>query len=213
VSKALPPVVLASASPRRRRLLAGLGVRFEVAAVDVPEAHDARDPVGTVLANAQRKYEACRALRPDACLLAADTLVHFGNRLIGKPGDLDEAARFLRAFSGRTLTVLTGLALALPGAAGPDLRVEASAVRFRVLDDGLIRDYLAMTRPFDRAGAFDIDEHGERLIESVRGSYTNVMGFPVETVRDWLLARGYPVRRGPVAWGKRLTAPLPTGRS
>jgi septum formation protein len=182
------PVVVGSASPRRHKLLRGLGLDFEVVVADIGEIHDAADPVGTVVHNALAKHAACRALRPEACILTADTLVWFEGRLIGKPRDLGEAAEFLRAFSGRTQTVYTAVALSLPGNA-PDIRVEASAVHFKELDDETIRRYLVRTRPLDRAGAYDIDENGEWLIRGHAGSYSNIMGLPVEAVRDWLVAR------------------------
>ncbi|MEO5367614.1 MAG: Maf family nucleotide pyrophosphatase [Magnetococcus sp. WYHC-3] len=162
---------------------------FEVLATDASEIHDSNDPVGTVVHNALAKHAAVRRLRPDACLLTADTLVLFAGRLIGKPRDLNEAAEFLRAFSGRTQTVYTAVALALPGNE-PEVRVEASAVHFRPLTEDTIQEYLQRTRPLDRAGAYDIDENGDMLIAGFGGSYTNIMGLPIEVVADWFLARG-----------------------
>ena len=106
-------LVVGSISPRRHALLRQCGLPFEVCATDASEIHDGRDPVGTVVHNALAKQAASRRLRPNACLLTADTLVLFGEQLIGKPRDLDEAAHFLRAFSGRTQTVYTAVALAV----------------------------------------------------------------------------------------------------
>lgn len=183
------PLVVGSVSPRRHKLLRGLGLSFDVLATDASEIHDESDPVGTVVHNALAKHAACRRLRPGAGLLTADTLVLFAGRLIGKPRDLGEAAEFLRAFSGRTQTVYTAVALSLPGT-DPDVRVEASAVHFRPLDEPAIQEYLQRTRPLDRAGAYDIDENGELLIAGFGGSYTNIMGLPMEAVADWFLARG-----------------------
>lgn len=184
------PLVLGSASPRRSKILQTLGCAFEVCAVDADEIHDSADPVHTVVTNAAEKYRACRARCPAAAIIAADTLVWFGGRLIGKPADLEEAAAFLRAFSGRSQIVYTGVALGLPGQA-PDLRVEASSVRFKPLTEAVIQAYLERTRPLDRAGAYDIDENGELLIAGTSGSYTNVMGLPAAPVRDWLAAHGF----------------------
>ncbi len=183
------PLVVGSVSPRRHNLLRQAGLAFEVLATDVREIHDENDPVGTVVHNALAKHAACRRLRPEACLLTADTLVLFAGRLIGKPRDLDEAAEFLRGFAGRTQTVYTAVALSLPGT-DPDVRVEASAVHFRPLSETIIQEYLQRTRPLDRAGAYDIDENGDMLITGFGGSYTNIMGLPMETVIDWFLARG-----------------------
>jgi septum formation protein len=185
---------LGSASPRRAKILRGLGCAFEVCAADAEEIHDAGDPVRTVVVNALEKYRVCRSRFPSAALITADTLVWFEGRLIGKPRDCDEAACFLRMFSGRTQVVYTAVALGLPDAGGagtgraasPDIRVEASSVRFKNLSEATIRAYLDKTRPLDRAGAYDIDENGELLIAGISGSYTNVMGLPEAPVRDWL---------------------------
>lgn len=184
-----PSLILGSASPRRKKILDALGCTFSVFCADAEEIHDAEDPVRTVTANALEKYRASRARHPHAALVMADTLVWFEGRLIGKPTDLDEAARFLRAFSGRTQIVYTGIALGYPGRE-PDLRVEASSVRFKVLSEETIRNYLNKTRPLDRAGAYDIDENGDLLIAGYSGSYTNIMGLPEAPVRDWLTANG-----------------------
>lgn len=186
---ACPPLVVGSASPRRHKLLRKLGLDFEVLEPQAREIHDAADPVGTVVHNALAKHVFCRLARPDACILTADTLVWFEGRLIGKPRDIDEAAVFLRSFSAHTQIVYTAVALSLPGNA-PDLRVAASSVRFKVLSEATIETYLRRTRPLDRAGAYDIDENGELLIAGHTGSYANIMGLPIETVADWLAARG-----------------------
>lgn len=183
------PLIVGSASPRRHRLLREAGLPFEVLAAEAREIHDGNDPVGTVVHNALAKHAPCRRQRPDGCVLTADTLVLFEGDLIGKPRDMDEAALFLRRFSGRTQTVYTAVALSLPGL-DAEVRVEASAVHFRPLDESTILHYLRRTRPLDRAGAYDIDENGEMLIAGHGGSYTNIMGLPMEVVVDWFLARG-----------------------
>ena len=183
------PFVVGSVSPRRHKLLRGLGLTFDVLAPQAREIHDAADPVGTVVHNALAKHVPCRAERTEACILTADTLVWFDGRLVGKPRDLDEAAEYLRAFSGHTQIVYTAVALSLPGHE-PDLRVEASSVRFRPLDETTIQTYLVRTRPLERAGAYDIDENGALLISGYTGSYANIMGLPIEAVADWLIARG-----------------------
>ena len=180
------PLILGSASPRRQRLFREAGLRFEILCVDTEELHDPADPVGTVVHNARAKHAACRARRPDGVIVTADTLVWFEGRLIGKPADRAEAARFLRDFSGRTQTVFTAVAFSRPGDAEPTLRIEASRVHFRTLDEATIAAYLDRTFTLDRAGAYDIDENGEWLIAGYDGSYTNIVGIPMESVRDWL---------------------------
>jgi septum formation protein len=114
-------------------------------------------------------------------------MVWFEGRLIGKPRDLNEAAAFLRAFSGRTQLVFSGVALSLPGQPLAT-RVISSSVLFHELSDATINAYLERTKPLDRAGAYDIDENGDLLIASYSGSYTNIMGLPLEVVTDWLCA-------------------------
>lgn len=181
-------LVLGSASPRRKKILSGLTAEFAVWSGDVEEIHDAADPVRTVVTNAQTKYAACRAVYPQAAIIAADTLVWFEGSLIGKPVDLEEAARFLRRFSGRTQIVFTAMAMGCADATGPEVRVEASSVTFRTLSEETIQDYVQRTRPLDRAGAYDIDENGDLLIAGYEGAYTNIMGLPEAPVRDWLRA-------------------------
>ena len=162
------------------------GYVFEVVAPEAEEVMDAADPAGTVARNAAAKHDACRALRPNAAVLAADTLVWFDGRLVGKPRDEDEAAAFLRDFSGRPQTVFTAVAFSRPGEARPRLRIEASVVRFRPLSEERIAEYIRLVKPLDRAGAYDVDEHGNMLVEEIVGSFTNVVGLPMEVVRELL---------------------------
>lgn len=185
--KARPlPLVLASASPRRSRILRSAGYRFEVEKTDADEIARDDDPAGTVVHNALAKLRAARGKRPDAIILAADTLVWFEGRLLGKPKDLAEAAAMLRSYSGKSQTVFTGVAVSRPGDGAPRVRVEASVVRFRPLSEETIARYLDLVRPLDRAGAYDIGDHGEMLIESTDGSATNVEGLPAEVLPDLL---------------------------
>ncbi len=177
-------LVLGSGSPRRQRLMREAGYDFDVVVTDADEMADSADPVGTVTYNALAKLAACRAVRPDADILTADTLVWFEGKLVGKPRDEEEAARFLRSFSGRQQTVFTAVAFSRAGGAGPVVRVEASLVRFKVLSEAVIADYIRVVHPFDRAGAYDAAECGELVVAEVVGSFTNVVGLPMETVRE-----------------------------
>ena len=183
---AVPPLILGSGSARRQRLFREAGLRFETLEVAAQEIQDHADPVGTVVHNARAKHAACRALRPDGVLITADTLVWLDGRLIGKPADRAEAARFLRGFAGRTQTVFTAVAFSRPGDAGPTLRIVASLVHFRELDEATITSYLDSNATLDRAGGYDIDENGDKLIAGYDGSYTNIVGIPMECVLDWL---------------------------
>ncbi len=180
-----PNLILASASARRRKILAALGAAFEVVVSEVREVLYESDAPRTARENAALKCAWVRARRPGRHVLAADTLIEFEGRCVAKAGTADEAEAFLRMFSGKTHRVFTAVALARPGS-GPELVLAESAVRFRRLSDAEIRDYVARVKPLDRAGAYDIDELGEKLIESFTGSRTNIMGLPAELVGEWL---------------------------
>lgn len=170
-------LVLASGSPRRAKILRDLGVDFEIVKTDAPEAVFPDDPERTVLENAVAKGAAAAA--PGVRVLSADTIVWLDGRIYGKPRDTDEARRFLRELSGRTHSVFTGVAL------DGEAVIVRSDVRFRALDEKTVDDYVDLVRPLDRAGAYDIDEHGEMLVEGWTGTYENIMGLPVEPLREW----------------------------
>lgn len=169
-------LTLASGSPRRAKILRDLGVDFTVEKTDAPEVSRHDDPERTVRENALAKGAALAGRR---MVLSADTIVWFGGRIYGKPRDLEEAKEFLRGLSGRTHTVFTGVAY------DGDVKVVKSGVTFRALSESDIDGYVAAVRPTDRAGAYDIDESGDRIVESWSGSYENIMGLPVEPLREW----------------------------
>ena len=169
-------ITLASGSPRRAKILRDLGVEFDTVKTDAPEVSYPSDPELTVRENALAKGAAAHGR---ARVLSADTIVWFGGRIYGKPCDLDEAKEFLRELSGKVHTVFTGVAL------DGDVKVARSDVKFRELSDAVIDDYVARVRPTDRAGAYDIDESGDLIVESYSGSYENIMGLPVEPLKEW----------------------------
>ena len=169
-------LILASGSPRRAKILRDLGVAFEVVKSDAPEASYPHDPERTVRENALAKGAAVRR-RGD--VLSADTIVWFNGKIYGKPRDLDEAKEFLRELSGNVHTVFTGVAC------NGEVKVVRSDVKFRELSDAAIEEYVARVEPTDRAGAYDIDESGDLIVESYTGSYENIMGLPVEPLREW----------------------------
>ena len=172
-------ITLASGSPRRAKILEELGVEFDVVKTDAPEASYPHDPERTVRENALAKGAAAA---PRTRVLSADTIVWFGGRIYGKPRDLEEAKEFLRELSGKVHTVFTGVAF------DGDVKVARSDVKFRRLSDADIEEYVARVRPTDRAGAYDIDESGDLIVESYTGSYENIMGLPTEPLRKWGIA-------------------------
>ena len=189
----MKPLILASGSPRRAKILRDLGVEFEVVKTEAPEVSIPHDPVRTVTENACAKLRAAvfpcgrlgeAALPVGRAILAADTIVWFDNRIYGKPRDLEEAKEFLRELSGQTHVVFTGVAFRAEDGTERTACVE-SHVTFRVLTEEMIDDYVARVHPTDRAGAYDIDESGDLIVASYEGSYENIMGLPVEPLRDF----------------------------
>ena len=176
--------ILASKSPRRAKILADHGCTFTVEPTEADEVCIPRAPRRTVLVNAARKLKACRERHPDATIVAADTIVWFAGRIYGKPRDLDEARAFLRELSGQTHSVFTGVALCRPGER-LHAEVVESRVKFRKLTEELIDRYVETVRPTDRAGAYDIDESGDLIVESHTGSYENIMGLPTEPLAEY----------------------------
>jgi septum formation protein len=189
-----PILILASGSPRRRELLGGLGIPFEVvtAGVDEIEFLSAAHPAPADLAreNGRRKAEAVAALRPGRRVLGADTVVALGDRLFGKPASPAAARDFLRALSGQTHDVITGCALLDPER-GLEIFHEVTRVTFRELSAEVIKRYLAEVPVLDKAGAYALQERGEWIVERVEGSRSNVIGLPVEALEQIFRRRGW----------------------
>jgi septum formation protein len=173
------PLILASSSPRRRALLARAGYKFEVISPAVREIAPSYLSLRELtIANATRKAFAVFRLRPHRIVLAADTLVAMRGKIIGKPCDLNHARIILRQLSGRVHQVCTAVLVI-----GPKKRigfVEISRVRFRKLSARDVTKYLRVVNPIDKAGAYAAQGVGRRIISSITGSVTNVIGLPVE---------------------------------
>ena len=172
------PIVLASASPRRRELLAGLGLQFEVAAAELDEeAVTAPTPLALVQKLALEKARAVAKIRPASLVIGADTVVYQNGRIFGKPRDAGEAAGMLRALSGGTHTVATGIALVSPGCEVTD--VVTAKVTFKSLTAGQIARYIATGEPFDKAGGYGIQGRAAAMIREISGDYYTVVGLPI----------------------------------
>lgn len=178
-------LILASGSPRRRELLARMGYTFEILVPDVDEHVDgaAREVVGVL---SLRKAEAVAAQLSDGVVIASDTLVSLNGEALGKPQDATDAHRMLRELSGNTHEVFTGVTLIDAATGRTESRVVRTGVRFRALDDEEIRAYIRTGEPMDKAGAYAIQGGAHDFVEALDGSYENVIGFPVEDVRELL---------------------------
>lgn len=189
-----PPLLLASTSPRRRDLMDRLGwpyTAFSPPDEELPEDGDhALPPADLASHNAATKLRSARTAFPEHTIIAADTIVVLEGQCLGKPRDLTQAAEFLARLSGRRHTVLTALALTLPGAK-PKIEPVTTEVYFRPLDSAAIDDYLARVPVLDKAGAYAFQEEGHRVVERIVGSADNVIGLPTETLHAWLLEAGY----------------------
>ena len=197
-----PRIILASSSPRRRELLSCLGVEFTVIAPQVEEIPRPEEvPEAFALRAARDKAEAVRqqvlpAERGPLIVIAADTVVILGRRILGKPRDAQEAAAMLRLLSGRTHRVVT--AVCVQELQGRRCRREEcfhtdTRVTFRPLDDWEITSYVASGEPMDKAGAYAAQGLGSSLIRRVEGSYTNVVGLPLAELAETLKKMGLPV--------------------
>jgi septum formation protein len=176
-----PPIILASASPRRAELLRQLGVEFKVLPSEALEIHhDQLTAQEASQINAYRKARAVAKRCPDSLVLGADTLVYLDSALFGKPGDFGEAYQMLEQLQGRTHVVVTAICLLHLREHRQKVFSESTAVTFLPLDAVKIQRYLAKVNPLDKAGAYAIQEEGDLLIEKISGSYTNVVGLPVE---------------------------------
>jgi septum formation protein len=175
-------VVLASGSPRRRALLSGLGVDFEVRVPEVEELREG-EPQEVVMANALRKAEAVGVDRPGSLVIAGDTEVALEGRVLGQPEGEGEARRYLQSLSGREHEVLGALVLLGPQHEGETWRersgVSISRVRFRPLEAALVEGYLASGEWRGRAGGYAVQGLGSALVERVEGDLSNVIGLPV----------------------------------
>ena len=185
------PLILASASPRRKQLLGELGLKFDIVVAQVTEHEDPNtDPRVMVTHNAALKADWVAARHPDAWVLGADTTVFIDHIVLNKPADLAAARAMLKRLAGRTHVVFTGVALRH---IGRGLRIDegvTSEVTFKAFDDAVIDEYFRVVNPLDKAGAYGIQEGRELIIEGWRGSFSNIMGLPMEATKQILSSCG-----------------------
>jgi len=183
----MTPLILASASPRRRQLLEMLGIEVDVRPSHVPEVpRPGEAPRDYALRLAQDKANAV----PGDLVLAADTIVVLDDTLLEKPADEDDAVRMLLRLQGRTHQVITAVALR----AGVTVfeAVDVTSVTFRPAREGMLRAYVRTGEPMDKAGGYGIQGYGAALVEGIDGDFFGVMGLPVRLVLDLLAEAGFP---------------------
>jgi septum formation protein len=192
------PLILASASPRRRELLAQIRLPFRVVPSHVDEGEIADEPTGICRGLAEKKAIQVHSLEDPSWVLGAETIVVIGNKVLGKPRDEKEAGEMLLLLAGTTHSVVTGFAILDPSGILVHSEAVSTAVRFKPLDDREIEAYVRTGEPLGKAGAYAIQGMGAFMVESISGSYTNVVGLPICAVIKALIRVGaietFPLR-------------------
>lgn len=194
----MPMLILASKSPRRKELLKQIGIPFVVVVSDAEEVSgNSWTPAALVVENAKRKARAVAEKYPDSPVLGADTVVSSEGKIFGKPKDKDEARKMLTALSGKMHEVTTGLALINRN------EIRTTSVTTKVFFDTMtkadIDAYIATEEPMDKAGAYAIQGKAARFIEKIEGSYSNVVGLPLNA----LIQLGKDLNLFPLAVSRR----------
>jgi septum formation protein len=179
----MPPLILASASPRRRRLLLEHGYNFRVVPADVDEiAPPHLSPGEITLFNARIKAHAIARANPRALVLGVDTIVSFAGQVFGKPASMEDAVAMLQRLNGRAHEVYSGVWLRHAGSNRERGFIDITRVHFRRLSEPQLRAYLARIGPLDKAGAYAAQDDQGELIARVEGSFSNVTGLPMEAL-------------------------------
>ncbi len=184
-------LILASTSPRRREILALLGLPFEVIPPSFDELALPNRPVeDEVLAFALGKAESVARDNPESIVIGSDTMILLNTKKIGKPNGIADAKQILSALSGKTHRILTSVSI-FDGLGGPGLRiVDVVSVLMRDYSDKEIEHYLSCNESLDKAGAYSIQGEGRALIESIHGDYLAAVGLPLKPIADYLRSRG-----------------------
>lgn len=188
-------LILASGSPRRKRLLEEAGFSFEVVSSDVEELEPGSLPIRKLCtANAARKARAVFTERPDSVIIGADTLVGVEGEVLGKPSGMREAVDMLARLSGRVHEVCTGVCVLC--SEEEHAFFDVTWVRFRHFGREVINEYIERVDVLDKAGAYAIQEHGKMLVDQIEGDYANVVGLPVRRVQEELAPLGVEPKEG-----------------
>jgi septum formation protein len=191
----LPRIILGSGSPRRRDLLRQVGIPFDVVRPEVDEerfSHGDPSVLAKAIADAKARAVLESSGSSDRWILSADTVVAAGGHILGKPRDRDHAAAMIRLLAGRAHSVVTGLAIVVPGRNDPVITAAETTVSFAAVSESELGWYLDTEDWRDVAGAYRIQGHAARYIDWMSGSYSNVVGLPIHLVYSILYEHGYP---------------------
>ena len=183
------PIILASNSPRRKKLLNQLNLNFEILKIEIDESpKNGEKPVRLVKRLASKKLEKAKEKVKEGIIITADTIVVLNGKVINKPVDKKDAARILKLLSGRTHTVYTGFAVYNSKRKKTIVDCEKTLVVFRKMTTAEIKDYIATGSPMDKAGAYGIqDDFGAVFVKKINGCYYNVVGLPLMKLYQNLL--------------------------
>jgi septum formation protein len=187
-------LILASTSPRRREILALLGLPFDVIQPDFEEMLSSQCSIEEeVMEFATGKATSVARRHPEAIVIGSDTMISLDHEKIGKPRDLPDARAMLNKLAGRTHSIYTGVRI-IDGSVGPGLTaLEKVTVKMRDFSDAKIQDYLACGESLDKAGSYSIQGKGRELIASIEGDYLAAVGLPLKSIADYLKERGIAV--------------------
>ena len=181
------PFILASCSPRRKELLSQIMCGFEIVPSDAEELKIHNDgPIQLVEENARLKADSVATQNPKHWVLGADTLVFYKDKILGKPKDMDEAVEMLLFLSDKSHQVTTGVSLQCMELEFEKTFSETTRVQFKKIDKSTITDYFSHVDPLDKAGAYAIQTFSDLIIEGFEGSYSNVVGLPIEMLEKVL---------------------------
>lgn len=179
-------LILASASPRRKELLGLITQDFSIQVSQVEEVVNSQKPEDVVQELALLKARDIARKNPDALVLGADTLVYLNGRPMGKPADRDQAYEMIKALSGNTHQVYTGVAFVHQASGRTETAFDCTDVIFDPLSEEEIQAYISTNEPYDKAGAYAVQGYASRFIPAIKGCYFNVMGLPVRLVYQML---------------------------
>jgi len=180
-------ITLASSSPRRKALLEEAGLTFSICPADIDEdIRKGESPREHTIRLAEEKAQVVAKKTNDSWIIGADTIVFIDNQILGKPSDINEARKMLNLISGRYHTVVTAFCILNVSTGKTVKKAVESKVKIKKLADKEIEDYLKTGEPLDKAGAYAVQGVGNFMIEEIGGSYTNVVGLPMEELKDAL---------------------------
>jgi septum formation protein len=192
MSQSNPRVLLASQSPRRSEILKSMHISFDIEPAIIDEVfRDDYSPIENVLSIAEEKARWVAGRNKNRFIIGADTIVILDNKIIGKPRDKEDAHNILSLLSGKRHSVITGVAVLNPqGNCFPE--ATESFVKIKDLTSIEIKNYIETGEPMDKAGAYAIQGKASAFVESYSGSWSNIVGLPIETLESLLESAGYP---------------------